>query len=412
VANATGLFAARGLEAQGAQPALTRGTLSLGAVWLFGLLGAGYWLYPESWLWFAGVGALGLAGGALGPAAVTLGARRQGRPLRDTLEGLRCGVAPAAVTSFGFGLACAAFVVSVIAVVGFASAQAGACSPTVGAARAALVVAAFAAAAWAPYAHAVEAAASLAESARRMAAMAGVEGDAPQRLQRMADSQAVAGALSRCHASFAAGAIALAAGLMATPFPPEPGVVTLMNGWIPLLGAAWVLAGAASAARRTARAARETSLEVERQLATGPAEIPAGERGPSYRGCEETAARAGISGAFTGGLGALFGPVVLGIALKVVYRGSDPRLAAEAFATFVAGAAVTALGGALTVDGARAVLTGARRANRPEADPATYAASVTGDALSEILGNAVGPAAYALSLVAAALSLFATIIFR
>ena len=100
------------------------------------------------------------------------------------------------------------------------------------------------------------------------------------------------------------------------------------------------------------------------------------------------------------------GPVVLGIALKVVYRESGPRLAAEALATFVAGAAVTALGVALTVDGTRAVLAGARRANRPEGDPATYAASATGDALAEILGSAAGPAACSLALVAAAIALF------
>ena len=105
------------------------------------------------------------------------------------------------------------------------------------------------------------------------------------------------------------------------------------------------------------------------------------------------------------------GPVVLGIALKVVYRESGPRLAAEALATFVAGAAVTALGVALTVDGARAVSTGARRANRPEGDPATYAASVTGDALSDIFRGAVSPTACTLSLVATALVLLARTIF-
>jgi len=69
------------------------------------------------------------------------------------------------------------------------------------------------------------------------------------------------------------------------------------------------------------------------------------------------------------------------------------------------------MGVALTVDGARAVLTGARRANRPEGDPATYAASVTGDALSDIFRSAVSPAACTLALVAASLVLLARTIF-
>jgi len=180
---------------------------------------------------------------------------------------------------------------------------------------------------------------------------------------------------------------------------------------VTLAGVAWTLAVAGGAAQRAARGARETNLEAYRQLASGPSEAPGEARAPSYRGCEEAAGGAGLEGTLGTALGILVLPVVLGIALKLVYRESGPRLAAEAPATFVAGAAVTALGVALTVDGARAVSAGARRANRPEGDPATYAASVTGDALSDIFRSAVSPAACTLALVAASLVLLARTIF-
>jgi hypothetical protein len=227
------------------------------------------------------------------------------------------------------------------------------------------------------------------------------------RAQRLVDSQSLTGSIARCHASFTAGLAALAATLTVATPPATPGAET----WIALAGVAWTLAVAGGAAQHAARGVRATNLEAYRQLAAGPSEGPGEARAPSYRGCEEAAGGAGLGGAAGTALSILVLPVVLGIALKLVYRESGPRLAAEAPTTFVAGAAVTALGVALTVDGARAVLAGARRANRPEGDPATYAASVTGDALSDIFRSAVSPAACTLALVAASLVLLARTIF-
>jgi hypothetical protein len=117
VANAAGLFAARALEAEGAAPALARGQASVGAVWLFGLVGAGYWLLPEVWPPLAGAAALGLAGGALVPWSLVRGARRQGGALRDALDALRGGAAAAEATSFGFGLLHAAGGLAMLGVV-------------------------------------------------------------------------------------------------------------------------------------------------------------------------------------------------------------------------------------------------------------------------------------------------------
>ena len=104
-------------------------------------------------------------------------------------------------------------------------------------------------------------------------------------------------------------------------------------------------------------------------------------------------------------LAALGPPVVLGIALGLVYREGGSPLATAALTTFVVTVAVTGLGAALAVDGARAVLTGARRASRPEAGSATIGASITGDALADIWSNAAGPAASSLCLLVSAVAL-------
>ena len=405
VANGAGLFTARGLEAQGAGPALGRGATSTAVVWLFGLVGAGYWLVPDVWPLFATVAALGLVGAVLASGAILEALRRRGGALRDAIDGARAGPAPPFAAAFGSGLTHAAVVITLIGVVAIAAERLGLAAGVSGSMPHALLLAAFGAMAWSPYALALDAGAPLAESARRIASMGATDADTQQRLQRLVDTQQIPSAIGRSHSSLVAGTAALTACLALAP--DRNGDAPGTSGWLALFGVAWVLAGAAGAARRAGRGAREQALEIGRQLPAAALEPPGAARVPSYRACEELASAAGLAGAVLGVLAALAGPVVLGILWKVVYRGSGPRLAAEALATFVAGAAVTALGVALTVDGTRAVLAGARRANRPEGDPATYAASATGDALAEILGSAAGPAACSLALVAAALALFA-----
>jgi len=405
VANGAGLSVARSLEAEGAVPALARGQASAAVILVFGLIGAGYWLFPGSWPPLALAAALGLAASSVATFFVARAASRHGGPLRDVLDALRAGPAPAQAAAFGFGLRHAALTGLLLAIAAIVAEHLGASSDAPSGTETALLLAVFGALAWGPYALASEAGAAVADTARRLASMAGVDPETSRRLQRLVDSQQVTRAVAESQATLAAAAAALATflGGFSGEHPPS----TPSAGWVALAGVAWVLAGVGAAARRAARAGRDVTLEVERQLASPAGDGNAEERPTNYRASEELAARAGLSGALRGSLALLAGPVVLGIALKVVYRESGPRLAAEALAMFVAGAAVTALGVALTVDGARAALAGARRANRPEGDPATYAASVTGDALAEILSSAVGPLAGTLALVAAALALFA-----
>jgi len=318
VANGAGLFAARALEAEGAGPALARGQASVAAVWAFGLVGAGYWLAPDVWPPLAAAAALGLVGGALGPWSIVRGARRQAGPLRDALDALRGGPAPAQATSFGFGLVHAALGLAGIAALAVAAARLGAQAQVSGGERSAVLLAFFGATAWSPYALGVESSSTSAETARRVAALAGADAEALQRAQRLSDSQATGGAIARCHASLAAGVAALAAALLlASP----TGTLDLGNaGGMVLLGAAWALAVPGGAARRAAQGAREASLEVERQLGSNPAENGGVGPASSYRGCEEVAGRAGLAGSLRAALGVVVGGGVRVSAWKVEYR--------------------------------------------------------------------------------------------
>ncbi|HSU40088.1 MAG TPA: hypothetical protein VLJ38_10980, partial [Polyangiaceae bacterium] len=102
VGNGAGLFVARALEAQGALPALVRGQACAAGVWLVGLLGAGYWLYPESWLvWFL-PGAAGFVGGATAASATARAFARRRGALRDALDGLGVGAFAPQAAAFGF----------------------------------------------------------------------------------------------------------------------------------------------------------------------------------------------------------------------------------------------------------------------------------------------------------------------
>jgi K(+)-stimulated pyrophosphate-energized sodium pump len=404
VANGAGLLVARSLEAQGASPALARGQLTAGTVLLVGMLGGGAWLFPDSWTWLAGAGAAGSLAGAFAPYGMVRAFARRRGPMREALDGLGVGAGWAQASAFGFGLAHAAFGLAVLALAGVAAERLGGASGIPGGEQLALMLAAFGALAWSPYALAVEAGSGVAETARGVAALAGADAEAQSRIQRLADSSQVASAVARAHLGLADGLAVLAAALALTTASIQSPLGALV--WaLGVLGVVLVIAAAGLALTRFTRGAREVAVEVERQLGGSGLNGPPEARSPSYRSCEELAGRVALSGAGSEVGSLLAGPVLLGIATRLVYRGSGPRLAAEALATLVAGAAVTALGVALAVDGARAVLAGARRANRPDGDQRAHAAAVTGSALAEILGSAAGPAACTAALLTASLAL-------
>jgi hypothetical protein len=411
IASATGVWVARPLEAEGAGPALLRGQASATAIWLLGLAGACYWLVPSGFVGLVGAGALGLAASVLVTYALLAVSQRTSPIARDVADGLRAGSSAATVGSLAGGLAFAGAALALGGAAALGAQAAGHGSSLAHGAALGLIVALAGALALAPYAFAVDSLAGAAATARAVGSVCGADADTARRVARLAESTELPAGLARAALFLGASLAALAACLSpraagaATAAEATP--ATALLGCLALFGAACLLVQAALVARRAARAAREVTLEVERQLASAPPGTrETGDNGvTSYRACEELCGRLGLAGALPlATVGAAL-PVVLGIGLVLVYRIGSPRLAADAPAMFVAGVAVTALGAALTVDGAHAVLAAARRASRPEADSATFAASVTGDALLSLLSIAIGPTVCSLALIAASLAL-------
>jgi hypothetical protein len=415
IASALGLSVARPLEAEDAGPALLRGELAAAAVWSFGLGGASYWLFPEVWPWIFAAGLAGLVGSAFAVHALLLAGNRGARALREVMDTLPAGVIPSVAIGFAWGLFYAAAALVWLGVTALAAEAAGEATGLHAGGTLGLLAALAGAQALLPFAFGARALALTAESARGIASMSGADATSSRRVQRLAESSQPLGAIGGVGLSLTAVLATLAFPLVGTGtgvVAPSAPSSDLARGWVAVLGFVFMLVHVASGLRRGARGARDLCLEADRQIVDFSADLAATEvRPPSYRASEELASRAGRTGAWLPALVGLGVPVVLGSGLWLVYRGAGSRFAAEVLATFVVCTAVTALGAALAVDGARAVLAGARRASRPEGDPASFAASVTGDALSELIGSAAGTTACSLALLAASVALMLVSLF-
>ncbi|HEX6276636.1 MAG TPA: sodium/proton-translocating pyrophosphatase [Polyangiaceae bacterium] len=406
---AAGVLAARADETHGQELALVRGLASAFVIALFGIVGASYWLAPNDFWFFATAGALGLVGGALPSAASWSLGDRARKPVRDAVDALRTGPSAGFGASVGHALERAlAPLVIVVTLSTVAGALGERALPGDGARRA-ISVFTLSLLAVCPYALAVLGVAAVARSARSVTALAKLDAESAWRLQRLDDIGLTAASPARA-LLFTASAVA--------PLPAVAGVLLggdTLGAGLPValvaasLAAVVALGGAGNWARGAARAADEVRLEVARQV---PAPDPGAEgHTPSYRACEELTQRVASSGVLSGALGAASLLVLLGIGLGLVYRVGGSRLAAAAFSTFVATAAVTALGAALAVDGARTVHGNARRLARLERETAGPAAPIPEDVLANVLGSAAGPGAcfQALLLASFALAIFLTL---
>jgi len=401
VASTVGLFVARTEENHEPHFALLRGLAS--SVWLLllGVAGASYWLFPDAWWFFTGAGAAGLSLVIAGSSSVYASALGRARPESRPLVRAGAGTVGAWALLGGFRHAS---LLIVLAVAGALGAQAlGVASGVPFGDRLGLLVALSALCALCPYMVGVEALASAAEGARGIGAMAVGDPEAARRAKRLDDTTEHSAAAARSYLTAATGL--LSAGL-ALAVPVATAIVarpTLLLAGLALAGAAVCLFYASTGARRAARGAADANAEVARALEgqTGGLEP----RAPSYRGCEEVCARAGLSEGPWDAAAACLPMVLLGIALELVYRSGSPRLAAEVFAVVTAGAAAAALWVALTANGARAVLFAVRRASRPDGDTASVAASASAGSLADILGNAASPAACMFSLMATSIGL-------
>ncbi|HEX3853763.1 MAG TPA: sodium/proton-translocating pyrophosphatase, partial [Polyangiaceae bacterium] len=182
--------------------------------------------------------------------------------------------------------------------------------------------------------------------------------------------------------------------------------------WCGALGAAVVLSYAGSVARASVRGAREVSAEVERQLRGFPrehgvAQVP-GDYTPSYKSCVELTSTVSLRGALSPIAVGLAAPVLLGAALRLLYRSFAPELPALGLTWFVVVASLSGLLSTLAVDATRATLGSVRRANRGRESGNNFSYSISADALSDIFGNAAAPALQLLVKATAATALLIT----
>jgi Na+/H+-translocating membrane pyrophosphatase len=420
VACAAGVLAARADEAQGQGLALLRGLACAVAISLFGIAGGSYWLVEQNFWFFAVAGAFGLAAAAL-PALVALSFTDRGaRPLRSAVEALRDGASASFGSSIGYALERSVVPLAFAVVFAMVARALGERAEASGGARLGAAVFALSLIGLAPYALAALGMSAVARSARSITALSKVDAESAWRLQRLDDVGFAAAAPARA-LLFTAGAFAVLPGVAIAlgTFDGASGLGPSGTMLCALIGSVIVLGHAGQAARAASRTADEVTLEVERQIGgttaggAGPAS-GAGAPGalteghaPSYRACEELTQKAASAGLLLGASWAVAPLVLLGIGLGLVYRVGGSRLAAAAVSTIVATAAVTALGAALAVDGARTVHGGARRLARHERETASRAAPNAEDVLANILGIAAGPGASSQALLLASFALLA-----
>jgi K(+)-stimulated pyrophosphate-energized sodium pump len=409
---AAGTLAARADETKGQALALLRGLACAAAIAVFGIAGGSYWLVPENFSFVTTAGVLGLAAATL-PCIVSLTlADRRAAPIRSAVAAMRDGASSGFGSSLGFALERAIAPLSALIAFAIVAGALGERGAPAGGALIGLSVFTLSLLCLAPYALTALATGAVAKSARSTAALAKLDAESAWRLQRLDDVGFLASAPARAYlfTAVAVAALPVSAGVFMAA-----GSLGLGRAWAivcALLGVLGVLSHASHSLRGAARTADDVALEVERQLSSAGPGSPGGPpetQAPSYRACEELTQKAATDGLLFAAGRAAAPLVVLGIGLGLVYRVGGSRLAAAALSTFVATAAVTALGAALAVDGARTVHGGARRLARLERETASKAAPTPEDVLANILGIAAGPAACSQALL---LSTFALAILE
>jgi len=270
----------------------------------------------------------------------------------------------------------------------------------------------------APYVLALAMLAPVSDGARGVSGMAttATSADAQRRTAKLDDAGFAASSVSQTYL-IVTGSVAVLLASTAVPMLAAHGVSTNASvdlakpavAWSGALGFALVLALAGSAARAGSRGARSVALEVDRQLRGFPREkgrpsIPQ-DFTPSYRTCVELTARAALTRLFVPVVLSLAIPLTLALVLKLLYRGSDSQLPAEALGAFVVVAAVGGLGMTLAMDSARATLTAARRALRRGGAAGGFSSALGTDAVADVMGNAAGPAAQVLVKAVAVVAL-------
>lgn len=414
VASACGLMVVRTNDGDDLRHALSRGHLSASAIALGGLAGACFWLLGDTlWLRFFFSGLLGSLG-AMGIAYLAqYRMARRSEPMQELIDALRGGDAIAVGQGLAVGLQAVLLPVLGLGAAMAGAWQIGASSALTGGGLLGSVVAMTAMLATGAYVLAASNFGAMADNARGVAGVS-LGASAERATSKLDDAGFLANATAQTYL-IVVGCVAALLAASALPFLQGSalgGAIDLSKpvvAWSGALGAAFVLAYAGNSASGASRGARGVALEVERQLRGFPREqgnllVPA-DYIPSYRACIDLMSRVALHRALLPVTIAISFPAVLGIALRLMYRSGDPGLWAQGLMSFVVVASVTGLGAALAVDAARATLGAARRASRPRASHSAFGASITGDAVADLLGNSAGPAAYLVIKAAAVSSL-------
>ncbi|MEI9951210.1 MAG: sodium/proton-translocating pyrophosphatase [Pseudomonadota bacterium] len=419
LASAFGVILVRSDETSSVTSALLRGYLSTTAIALSGLWGISYWLFGEHFWPIFTSGVLGLVAVLLAAHALLLRLGRRNSALRDSNEALRVGGGALVAAGLGAGLESALLPVSILGAALAAAASIGAHGGMSSGVELCLLMFTMAAVSAAPFVLSVATLGSIADGARGVAGMSNADGESKRRSGRLDDAAFLGGAVARRYAVFSG---ALSSLLMAwaisgegraiSPTSPPSLAANSALAWCGALGAAVVLGYAGSVARAAVRGAREVSAEVERQLRGFPrehgiAQVPP-DYTPSYKSCVDLTTSVALRRALLPILAGLAVPVLLGLGLRLLFRGPAPELVPQGLSWFVIVASLTGLTTALTVDAARATLGSVRRANRGRESGHAFSTSITADALSDIFGNAAAPALQLLVKATAAAALIIT----
>jgi Na+/H+-translocating membrane pyrophosphatase len=418
VASCVGLMVARAGERDDPRRALARGHLAALVVSAGGLAGACLWLVGESlWLKLFAAGAIGTVA-TLGIAySAQYRVDRRFRPLRQLLDALGGGDAVTVAQGLALGLQAALLPVLGLGVAMAGAWQLGTATGLRGGGLLGSLIALTTMLATAAYVLAVGNVGAMADSARGVAEMSLSTGSASERDEhtgKLDEAGFLAASIAQTYLILV-GCLAALTAAAALPLlgegAPRLASIDLAKPavfWSGALGAVFVLAYAGHAISSAGRGARSIALEVERQLHAFPAQ--GGTRNvprdyiPHYRSCIELVSRIALHRVLVPVAVAMLFPALLGTALRLMYRSFDPGLWAEGLMSFVLVASVTGLGAALAVDAARTTLGAARRASRPRSN-AGFNASVTGDAVADLIGNSAGPAAHLVVKAAAVSSL-------
>ncbi len=383
--------------------------------------GISYWLFGEHfWPVFVS-GALGLIAVLLAAHALLLGLGRRSSAMRDSNEALRVGGGALIATGLGAGLQTTLLPVSILGAALAVTVSIGARSGMNSGVELCLLMFTLAAFSASPFVLSLAMLGSIADGARGVLGMSNADGESKRRSGRLDDAGFLGGAVARRYAVFSGAFSSLlmawaisgpgqGRGVSAASAPSLAASSALV--WCGALGGAVVLGYAGSVARAAVRGAREVSAEIERQLRGFPrehgiAQVPLGYT-PSYKSCVELTTSVALRHALLPIAVGMAAPILLGLGLRLLFRGPAPELVAQGLSWFVVIASLTALTTALAVDAARVTLGSVRRANRGRESGHAFSTAITADALSDIFGNAAAPALQLLVKATAAAALTIT----